>query len=63
MKVRGDIIVTTSKGDNFIVREVTEIKGYEHDLLFISLNGQQFDRVPRDRSIELTNTEVEDIGF
>jgi hypothetical protein len=66
MKVQGDILVTSSKGDNFKVRNVTKIHT-EHGKAIIIESVDElnitFDKLLLDRSWDLTNVEVEDIGF
>lgn len=65
MKSQGDILVTSSKGDNYRLEGVICVSA-DDSFIHITSGGthrSQFDRIPRDRTIELVNVEVEDIGF
>lgn len=63
--MRPTVLVFSSKGDNFKIEEVDKIQCDDDQLKIDSFdrNKQTFDRILRDRSIELVNIEVEDIGF
>lgn len=64
--MRPTIFVTTSKGDNLKIREVVKIRSTSGKALIIeSIDAyyQNFDKIMRDRDIELVNVEVEDIGI
>lgn len=61
------ILVSTDKGDNFKIEGVIGIMSatYENAIIIESVVGIDvaFDKILRDRSIELVNVEVEDVGF
>jgi hypothetical protein len=66
---RSNIVVVTSKGENLIIREVEIVRAADSSDLesliirFRSNDGQYFDRILRDRDIELSLLEDEDVGF